>query len=830
MEKITLLKRADATAIAGVNFEYSYDDLYRRALKFAETVGGKRTAIFSENSPEWAFALEGAWLSGASAVPIDAKSSPDELAFILSDSDAQILCVGRGNLETARAAISSLSCPPKIEVLEDIFYGDMPDLPEGDWKIERNGDDLALIVYTSGTTGNPKGVMLSFANMYANIKAVHEAKYYPYGVRAFALLPFHHILPLMGTLIAPLSVSGKIVIPNSINPDDISEAMRKHKVDIFISVPRFYELLHANIMNRIQASRVARLLFNIAKLANSRKFSEKLFAVVHKKFGGHVEYWVSGGAPLDKKVWRELDILGFGVREGYGMTECSPIITFPRIDNIRIGSTGQALPGVEIKISDGEIIVRGGNVTKGYYKRPEETAESIVGGWLHTGDLGYLDDDGFLFITGRKKEIIVLPNGKNLNPAEMEANIKKECADILEIGVLMREKLLQAVVRISPELVARLGFDGAEEHIRNCAILPYNRKTSPYKRIIKFVLTADELPRTRVGKLKRFALENFFSGSDSARNKIKTEPEPHSQTYAKLRDFISTQISVAPRPDAHMEMDLGLDSLGKISVQCFVRENFGIDVSERDFEDCKTLRKLSELVEKNADSEFHPSGKGITWADIIDEKPYPKIPKPNFLHFLSIDIFKSLSKLLYKVKISGLENVPQGPAIIAPNHQCYLDGLFVSQGFTKTQIYKTYFFAKVRSILKNGILRKYADKSNVIIMDIRQDVKSAIQKIAAALRGGNRVVIFPEGTRTSDGKIAEFKQTFAILAKELGAPVVPVAISGAYQALKPGATLPSFGAHISVTYLPVMFPNREETYEDFSKRVRGELQKAVGEA
>lgn len=839
--KRIFLRACDAVAMHGTNWQTTYSELYSRIIsaaakmKFQDSPEESRldefeipkVAIYADNSPDWVCALYAAWSKGAAVVPIDAKSPPEEAAFILEDSSPQTFFVSRENLKSAEAAVKSLSYTPQLLVLEDLFE-ELGDSPAGSGGIlEFEEDAVALIVYTSGTTGVPKGVVLTFANMWANMQAVAEAGYYSKGIRVLALLPFHHILPLMGTLIMPLSVEGKLVFPKSLSPADMSEVMQKCGVDMVIGVPRFYEMLHSGIMSKIRASRLGRILFFAAKLAGNQRLSRILFSVVHKKFGGEVKFWISGGASLDKKIWQDLDALGFAIREGYGMTECAPIITFPRIGRVRMGSPGEALPSIEIRIEDSEICVRGKNVTRGYYKRPEETAQTIRGGWLYTGDLGYLDKDGFLFITGRRKEIIVLPNGKNLDPAEMESRLKAQSQDVLEAAVLMHDGLLQSVIRVSSEFISESGgIEGAREKVRSSIILPYNRSAAAYKRIIKFTLTSSELPRTRVGKLKRYRLaECLKSESDGVKN---ARPAPDSKIYNELAEVVASQISVPVLADAHIEMDLGLDSLGKITLLCNIKENYGLEISERDFEKFSTLRSLAEYVEKKCGKgeSAKQSGK-ISWQKILRARPFPSIPKTQPLHFLTIDFFKILTRLMYRVHISGLENVPdKGPVILAPNHQSYCDGLYVCLGFTKSELYKTYFFAKLRSYLKGGILRKFARSSNVVIMDINDNVNESIRQIAAALEKGGRAIIFPEGTRTKDGDIGEFKQTFAILAKEMGARVVPVAIRGAYEALKPGATFPSPRADIYVQHLPAMTPLDGETYSGFAARVRAAVEKA----
>ena len=834
--KISLIRRSGAPAMVDVDRCLSYADTLAAASQAAHAFeaalagnnrkycGGKtnKIAIFSENSMDWVCALYGIWAAGCAAIPIDAKSSDAELEFILKDSDCDIACVEDSRAERVREIARKIPNSPIVLSISEIFSrGDCSAGKCAECNaVERDSSELGLLVYTSGTTGNPKGVMLTFANMYANMRAVYEAKYYNDGIRVLTMLPFHHILPLMGTVIMPLSINGKLVFPKSISPADMAEVLQKYSVDMIISVPRFYELMHANIMAKIGASKIARALFEVARIIDNKAVSRKIFGAVHKKFGGEVKYWISGGAALDRKVWRDLETLGFCVCEGYGMTECAPIIAFPRIGRVKIGSPGEALPGIEIRIVDGEIVVRGENVTSGYYRRPEDTAEAIRNGWLFTGDLGYLDENGFLFITGRRKEIIVLANGKNLNPAEMEAQIKGYSGDVLECGVLMYENMLQAIIRVPPELMEN-GQEAAEELIRNTVILPYNRSTAMYKRVIRFRLTTDELPRTRVGKLKRFQLSAYLESLSSIKKDAPARDAPRSDAYESLNKFLKSQVSMPVTPDAHMEMDLGLDSLGKISMQCFVRENYGVEISEKDFDKYPTLRAFSEHVEKTRDSAFEPSNKGVTWADIISQQPYPKLAKPHFLHFLSVAIFKTLSKMAYRVHVSGFENVPENePVVIAANHQSYIDGILVSLRFSKTQMYKTRFFAKIRKILKGTLIRNFAKRSNVLIMDINDNVCGSIRELAQALRQKERVVIFPEGTRTKDGKISEFKQTFAIIAKEMGARVVPVAIRGAYDAIKAGSTFPSFGADIYVDYLPPVRAKDGESYDAFAGRVQ----------
>ena len=832
--KFTFLKNFDQPAFLGEDFEISYAQMHARISKTAERLGKEsaHVAIYAENSPEWVFALYASWLKHCTVVPIDATLHVPETAFILADSEADFLFTSRANFENARAAVEKSGRNMEICVLEDIALPDAPSA-EPDWKIECEADDLAFIVYTSGTTSNPKGVMLTFDNLKANIDAVAEAGYYYEGMRTLAMLPFQHILPLVGTVVGLFFIGGSAVFPKSLAPADIAGVLAKRKATMVISVPRFYELIHANIVEKINKSAVAKSLFLFSKFVGSVKFGRALFAAIHKRFGGHVSEWVSGGAALNRDVISDLNALGFNICEGYGMTEAAPIIAFPRKNRIKIGACGEPLPSNEVKIVDGEITVRGRSITKGYYKRPEEDAASFKDGWLQTGDLGHFDDDGFLYITGRRKELIVLPNGKKLNPIELEEQIKEKCPELEEIGVLMHEDVLQAVCRISAEKYAALGKEGAEAFVRENAILPYNRANASYRRIVRFTATTKEFPRTRIGKLKRFMLASFVDGVKTKLPAAEASaPEPETKIYKDLKEFLAMQVSAPVLPDSHMEMDLGLDSLGKVALHGFIKENYGIDMQESEFEKHSSLRKVAEFVEEKqkesnaAQAAEKPAerprkAKSVAWGEILNSPNPPKVPKTYFFHAITLFAARVFFRLWYDIKIEGREYIKDGePLIVAPNHQSLCDGFFFAKMFPRKKVYKFYFFAKMRAMMKSKLMKFYIRHSNIIVVDVKSNIKESVQKLAECLRRKNYVVMFPEGTRTRDGDVAEFKPMFAILAKEMNVKVAPMVISGAFEGLKARASLPVRGTKIHIRILPPVAVEEGETYEQFSARIR----------
>ncbi len=824
--KITLLKNNTAPAFLGEDYNISYSQAYSIICDASQKIPANvsRIAIFAENSPQWPCALYAGWMSKCSVVPMDAGLTVAEAAFILSDSEAEFLFTSKSNLEKAKEAIALTGKEISFFLLEDISSPITAQAPD-DWKIECLRTDLALIVYTSGTTSNPKGVMLTFNNLKANIDGVVDDGYYYTNMRTLAMLPLHHILPLVGTVIGVLYVGGSMVFPKSVAPADIGSVMRKHKVTMVISVPRFYELVHANIMEKVNKSPIIKALFLLAKCVGSLRFSQILFGSVHKKFGGAVKFWVTGGAALDKCAWADLVTMGFNVCEGYGMTEAAPIISFPRQGKVKIGSPGQGLLGNEIRIVDGEITVRGESITSGYYKRETENEETFKNGWLYTGDLGYIDDDGYLFVTGRRKEIIVLPNGKKLNPIEIEAQLKEKSKEIEEVGVLVYEEVLQAVIRVSEEYLKNVGEENINTVVRENIILPYNRAVVAYKRIMRFTVSTKEFPRTRIGKLKRFQLPSFIESINTdLPEKSVFKPEPESQIYEDLKNFMAMQLSVPITADAHLEMDLGLDSLGKISFQELIKESYNVQMKEEDFEKYSSLRMITEYIESETNKpKEETKTKYLSWGEILSSHngPKPKISKPYFFHLFTLLISRYYLPYRYTLEVSGLENIPaKGPVIIAPNHQSLCDGFFFATKIPIKRIWGIYFFAKIREMMKSNLMKFFVRHSNIVVVDIKSNVRESLMCLAEILKNKKSVTIFPEGTRSRDGEVAEFKQTFAILAKELDVEVVPAVISGAYEGLTTRAALPQKGTKITIKFLPPVKVGKDERYKEFAARVR----------
>jgi long-chain acyl-CoA synthetase len=800
----------------------SYSDLFNKIHAFSKLFTGKghdKIAIFSENRPEWIYAFFAAWQNGSIVVPIDFLSSADDASYILNDCRPELVFYSQGVSKNWQKIAGKLDYIPETIVFEEIQLNETRSVVP--WEIPYKPENTAVIIYTSGTTGSPKGVMLSFNNLIANVKAVTEdVRIFNADRPVLMLLPLHHIFPLAGSLLAPLASGGCVVMSPSMQSSDIMETLKNNQVKIMIGVPRLYELLYKGIKAKVDAKAIGRLFYRIVKLSHSKWLAKKIFKKVHQGLGGHLEIMVAGGAALNKDAGYFFKTMGFEVLEGYGMTEAAPMITFPRPGHAIIGTAGQPLPGLKVEIREGEIVAKGPNIMQGYYNRPEETAEVLKDGWLYTGDLGELDHKGYLRITGRKKEILVLPNGKNVNPVELEFKLEKNIPCIKEAGVFIYHDNLYAIILPDFKILAEEGIKDADQYFREKIIPEFNRELTSYKRIVQFSLVKEELPRTRLGKIQRFKLEELIAG------KTKKESPPYedagSEEYLAVKSFLESQVDMTVSPDDHLEFDIALDSLGKLSLIDYIEKTFGVKIEEEHLPKFPQVKSLVEHIKNN--KRWHKEDV-TNWAAALKEKVHVKLPKT----WPTLGVIKNSAKGFFSIysrlRSKGLENVPEGPCIIVPNHESFFDGLYVVAALKMKTMKNSYFYAKKKHV-NNWFLRFLANRNNIIVMDVNKDLKESIQKLAEVLRKGKNVIIFAEGTRTKTGKMGEFKKTFAILSKELDIPVVPVAISGAYRAMPGKAIFPRPFSKISVSFSEPVYPQKYNS-DELTSIVKEKIHKMI---
>jgi len=550
----------------------------------------------------------------------------------------------------------------------------------------------------------------------------------------------------------------------------------------------------------------------------SRKLGRILFKKIHDGLGGHLLYLIAGGAALNKEVGTFFYAIGFDILEGFGMTEAAPMITFPRPGKVKIGSTGQALPGLTVEIRDGEIVAKGPSIMKGYYNRPEETAEVLRDGWLYTGDLGRIEKGGYLYITGRKKEIIVLPNGKNINPVEVEMKLEGSSPAIKEAGVFMHKEMLHAVILPDFGFLTNNGIDDVSQYFRESVLSPFNAEMSSYKRIMQFTLVKTELPRTRLSKLQRFKLEDLITKTESEKPVSK---DPDTVEYRAVKSFIESQVDMDVSPDDHLIFDIALDSLGKLSLIDYIDKTFGVKIGEEQLLKFPSIKTISEYVLTH--KLFHKQ-EDTTWTGDLKEDTEVDLPKSSFLLGTIVHSVRSIANIFINTEVKGLENIPEGACFFTPNHQSKLDAFLVLSYLDKKTLRETYSYAKKDHV--KGAVRKYlARQTNIIVMDLARDLKESIRKMAEVVKLGKKILIFPEGTRTETGGIGSFKKTYAILSTELNIPVVPIAISGAFYGDKTDRKRVK-RTKITVEFLPAIDPegmNPDELNDLVKQRIEEKL-------
>lgn len=818
------IKKFDKTAIIFGDEKISYLELLSNVKNYTEYLHieeGDKVAIFSENRPEYVYAFLGIWQKKGICNPIDAANNYDELLYVLKDAEPKFIFVSNKTQDLVKKVIEENELEIKIINFEEIELKSYKD-EELEEIYLSEPDKVCLILYTSGTTGNPKGVMLTVDNIIAQIESLDKYKMYEKSDVFISLLPLHHILPLLGTAIMPLYFGATIVFLQELSSDKIKEALIKNKVTMFIGVPRLYEVFYKGIMAKIESSKVSMFVFNLAKKINSESIRKKLFKKIHDGFGGNIKFLVSGGAKLDLEISKAFSTFGFKMVEGYGMTETAPIISFTKPDNIKNGKVGSPLDGVEVKISDeGEILVKGRNVMKGYYKKEKETRETFTeDGWLKTGDLGEIDEDNYLKITGRKKEMIVLSNGKNIDPVSVEQEILRFSKGLIEeIGVVDNKNHLNAIIYPNFNFIKEKEISNIVETIKNNIIEKYNLKALPYKKILDFKIVKNELPKTKLGKLRRFKLKELLNENETEKNIVE---EPNYKEYKALKEFLSTISSKMIKPTSHLELDLALDSLDTVELKAFISTAYGIDISDKDFTEHMIVEDLAKYLKEK--SHVNIIDTNINWKEILDKGKKIELPKTYILLFFFKYLTTPILKLYFRFAKKGVKKLEEKPVIFVGNHQSFIDSFAILSAIPNKILKNTYFLAKIKHF-DNGFMKSIANRSNIVIVDINKNLKETLQESAQILKKGKNLVIFPEGTRTLDGNLGEFKKAFAILSKELEIDVQPFVIKGAYESMPRGKKFPR-PKKIELEFLERISPKNLDI-EVIVKETRAVIEKAL---
>ena len=795
--------------------------------EFLDITKGDRSALMMENRPESIFSFFSIWAKKGIAISLDAGYTVDQLAYVLGDSTPKYLFVSNKTKKVAEEANSKLNNIIKIINVDELVLPAEYKIKKEEFENDSN-DDVAVIVYTSGTTGNPKGVMITYENIKTNMEGVRAVDLVNETDVILAMLPYHHIMPLCFTLILPMYMGVPIVLLTEISSSSLLKTLQENRVTVILGVPRVWEMLDKAIMIKINESSLAKFMFKMAEKINSMAIRKMLFSKVHKQFGGHIRLMVSGGAKIDKNILEDFRTMGFCAIQGYGMTETAPIIAFNVPGRERSDSAGEVIPNVEVKIADdGEILVKGKNVMKGYYNNEKATEDAFdKDGWFHTGDLGRMDGK-YLIIIGRKKEMIVLPNGKNIDPNDIENEIIKNTDLIKEIAVTEYKEQLLAIIYPDFQQIEAKKIVNIKDAIKWEVIDKYNVTAPNYKKIHDIKIVKKELPKTRIGKIRRFMLKDLIEDKDDVieqkeEKKAIVVPPEMKEKFDIINKYIDERYHKAIDLDSHIELDLGFDSLDIVEFMNFLNETFGINLVEQDFVENKTISAIIKLVNEKAGKFVEKVDKNENLKKIIESDSDVKLPKDaRYAKFLRV-ILGPFFRFYFKYKCIDKEKMKDGAGIIVGNHQSYLDGFMVNNVFTTKEMNDNYYIATALHF-KSKTMKYLANHGNIILVDANRNLKNTLQAAAKVLKNNKKLIIFPEGARTRDGQLHEFKKTFAILAKDLNVPIYPFVLKGAYEAFPYNKKFPKRN-NVSVQFLERIEPNNK-TVEELVEETKNNIAK-----
>lgn len=802
---------------------------------------GDRVAIIGENHPHWAIAYLGIIYRGAVVTPLDPAATTAALVAFLKDSEAKLAFVSPSSLEKFRAACEQLGRRIPAVALRPLpqpdGLGDFVDWAHTPMPPEfvaapppGKPDDLALLMYTSGTTGVPKAVPLTHGNIYAESDKVQEVLRLSDREVVLSLLPLFHAYSQIVNLWLGTIIGARVVYLSELNSAEIERGLKEGGATALVGVPRLWYLFHKKIFDAVRSRPMpVRALFKImlaisGLLRDSLGFNvgPLLFRRVHVSFGGKLRFAVSGGASFDADVARDFHRLGFTILQGYGLTETSGAATVTRFEDNKIGSVGTPLNGVEVKIDEpnqqgiGEVLIRGPIVMPGYYHNPEANREAFTPDrWYRSGDLGRFDSQGHLYIVGRKKDVIKLPSGKNVFPEDVEAHYEQSplVSEVCVLGVKDEasqfkgaEKLCAVVVPDFEYLKAQHKANAREWVVWELENL--GRELPEYQRVHDFVLRAEPLPRTTTRKVRRFELKGQIKTREqetretrdivfAASDHVLMESPAGLAIVNAIRKHVP-EIEVI-HPKTNLEIDLGLDSLARAECIAGMEQSLGIEFKPEQATGAQTVGELIELAHAITDKLSSSTNGGaraaseFSWHDLLSEAAFdlPEVqpvlkPKPAIAMFayLMLRLAYIGARVSFRMEVKGVEVLTRlkPPYLICPNHQSYIDPILICSNYPFS-VLQNIFHVGAAMYFTNSVMARLARLINVVPIDPDVQLLRAMRDGAAGLRAGKILNIYPEGQRSFDSQLQEFKKGTAILATELNVPVVPVAIDGAHRIL-----------------------------------------------
>ena len=787
---------------------------------------GDSIALFAENRPEWIAAALGVIRAGAVAVPLDIQLGDEDLAHILSDSKACAVITTQRRVARLEALDSRQKA--KLIVL------DAAQEDERSWQLflveeaaeipARTPNEPAVLFYTSGTTGRPKGVPLSHGNIASQLQSIAKLNVITSDDRVLLPLPLHHVYPFVIGMLAPLSLGLPLILPFSLTGQQLFRALREGEVTAIVGVPRLYSALYSGISAKVESSGwLARCMFKALLALSSGlqaslgwRVGRKLFRSLHKRFGAKLRLLASGGSALDPGLAEKLEALGWQVAIGYGLTETSPLLSIKLPNESRRGSVGQRFPGVEIRIDPralepeaqadpreiGEVLARGPNVFAGYRNLPEQTAKAFTpDGWFRTGDVGYFDDDEFLYVIGRISTLIKTTSGEKVQTEDVETAYAEE-PSIREIGVLEKGGKLVALIVPDRAVCGNQIERGVRTAMENAS-----RRLPSYERVSDYAITPDALPRTRLGKIQRHRLaERFDAAKNAGGNAAVAESMPVEKMSGEDRALLEDPAAQSVwkllerrypgqrlTPDTSLQFDLAVDSLEWLNLTLEIAESSGVEITEAAIGRIETVRDLlGEVSEAGEGAGIDPLAQPYAILDETQERwlaPLGPIATVSARFLYAVG--RVLMRLFFRVRAEALGNLPRDrPWVMTPNHVSYLDPFAIAAVLDWKQLRETYWAGWTGIVSANRFMRFLSRLGKILPVEPTRTARTGLALGAIVLKSGKNLIWFPEGERSPTGELQSFKPGIGMLLERFPTLAIPVCIQGTHEALPPGRRIP----------------------------------------
>lgn len=771
---------------------------------------GDKIILWGFNSPDWVCIFLACSYRGIIVVPIDANALSDFIEKIYHAVSAKVLFH------------SQYKIPPNIPVQYFVLENLDQQLEViKDWssiKPTVNENDLLEIVYTSGTTADPKGVLLTHKNVISNTIAILKAVKPTSDQSFLSVLPLSHLFEQNPGLLAPLSIGCTIIYMRGLRPNFIFKTLNSERITNIILVPRLLKLFADGIKREFDDKHLTEIFNGLMKINISPRVKKILFYPIHKKFGMNFAYFISGGAPLDSELKVFWEKIGFTILQGYGLTESSPVLTVNSLKKNRLGSVGSAVEGVQLKINDdGQIYAKGANITKGYFQKSKETNLLFDGSWMRTGDLGLLDENGFLYLKGRQKDLIVTAAGVNIYPEDIERLMlqQPDVKDVCVLGLPTNDG-----EEVHAEVILKKTTD-----LRKI-IATVNAKLNESQQITSYAQwEKDDFPRTTTMKIqKRFVLAEIQlkkSGEDSNNDK----------QVGKLYRIIAQINSINPAivtPQAKLSLDLKLTSINRVELISLIEQEYNIDIDEEEITKETTVADLEKIVRER---------KRITDKNIFH--PWLlSLPMRIIRYIYNFLVIDTLIRIFCRRTIIGLENLKNldQPVIFISNHVGYFDtpNILMSLPFQirnkiAAAAWREYFTIPKKLVFKRllyGFYYYHASLfTNIYLFPKEKGFKKSLEYTGELLDKKWNILFFPEGEHSINGKMMPFRNGIGWIVKEMRVPIVPVKHEGLEHIMAGDQyQIPKFG-RVKITFGKPIMPDYTKSIPEITKELQDVIEK-----